>query len=179
MTLESKGVQQAYLRTLMPVDIPRTYRTRVGLCLGVACLGQYLFEELREKRGLVYGANASLYWELPGQMFLSCSTATEHERLEKTQRAFRAALNRFSEEGLSAERINNMKRGEAFATIGEQENIDTSAGCMWEAYEEDQIDMDPYKKHLRTLGRLSVESIRSTTRLHLLGKDKLGKLVGS
>ncbi len=179
VTVESKGAQQAYLQTLMPVDIPRTYRTRVGLCLGVACLSQYLFEELREKRGLVYGASASLYWELPDQVFLNCKTATEMGRLDKTQRAFRAALNRFPEEGLSAERINNIKRSEAFATIGEQENIDTSAGALWEAYEEEQTDMDPYKKHLRTLDRLSVESIRTTTRLHLLGKDKLGKLVGS
>jgi len=179
VTIKSKGVQQAYLRTLMPIEIPRTHRTRVGLCLGVACLSQYLFEELREKRGLVYGASASLYWELPGQVFLSCKTATEMGRLEKTQRAFRQAINSFSEHGLSAERINNMKQGEAFATIGEQESIDTSAGCIWEAYEDDQIDLDPYKNHLRTLERLSVESIRSTTRLHLLGKDKLGKLIGS
>jgi len=179
ITIQSGGVQQAYLQTLMPVPLPRTYRTRIGLRLGVGCLSQYLFEELREKRGLVYGASASLYWDIPGHLFLQCRTATEMEKLEKTQRAFRGALNSFSEKGLSAQRINNMKMSESMATIHDQESIETSAGCIWEAYEEDQLDMDPYEKHLHTIKRVSVESIRSTTRLHIIGKNKLGKLVSS
>ena len=177
--LVDTGVQQGHLQTLMPLAMPRTYRTRVGLCLGVACLSQYLFEELREKRGLVFEASASLYWNIPGQVFLQCETATEMGRLDKTQRAFREAINSFPEYGLSAERINNMKMGEKYATINEQEDIDSSAENMWEAYIEGQVDTDPYKKHLKLIDHLSVESIRSTTRLHVLGKYKLGKLVGS
>ncbi len=177
--LVDTSVYQGHLQTLMPLVIPRTYRTRVGLCLGVACLSQYLFEELREKRGLVYGASASLYWDIPEQVFLQCETAAEMVNLKKTQRAFREAINSFPEHGLSAERINNMKMGETYATINEQENIDFSAENIWEAYTEGQLDTDPYKKHLRLIERLSVESIRSTTRLHVLGKYKLGKLVGS
>ena len=177
--LVDTSVQQGYLQTLMPLTMPRTYRTRAGLCLGVACLSQYLFEELREKRGLVYGAAASLYWDLPGQVFLHCRTATEMGRFDKTQRAFREAINSFPEHGLSAERISNMKMGETYATINEQEDIDSSAETLWEAYTEGQVDMDPYKKHIKLIDHLSVESIRTTTRLHVLGKHKTGKLVGS
>ena len=177
--LVDKSVQQGYIQTLTPLTIPRTYRTRTGLCIGVGCLSQYLFEELREKRGLVYGASASLYWEIPGQVFLHCKTATDMSKIDKTQRAFREALNSFSEHGLSAERISNMKMSEIYATIGEQEDIDSSAENLWEAYTEDQTDADLYKKHIKLMERLSVESVRSTTRLALVGKDKLGKLVGT
>jgi len=177
--LVDTSIQQGYLQTLMPLAIPRTYRTRIGLGLGIGCLSQYLFEELREKRGLVYGASASLYWDIPGHLFLQCKTATDMEKVDKTQRAFREAINSFSEHGLSSERINNMKMGEIFVTIGEQEDIDASAENIWEAYTEDQTDTDLYKKHIKLMERLSVESVRSTTRLALTGKNKLGKLVGS
>jgi len=177
--LVDTSIQQGYLQTLMPLVIPRTYRTRIGLGLGIGCLSQYLFEELREKRGLVYGASASLYWDIPGQLFLQCKTATDMEKVDRTQRAFREAINSFSEHGLSAERINNMKMGEIYATIGEQEDIDSSAENIWEAYTEGQADTDLYKKHIKLMDKLSVESVRSTTRLALTGKDKLGKLVGS
>ena len=100
-------------------------------------------------------------------------------RLDKTQRAFREAVNSFPEKGLSVERINNMKMGEIYTTVNAQEDIDSSAAWLWDAFEEDVIDMDPYQKHIWTMSHLSVESIRTTTRLHVFGKDKLGKLVGS
>jgi predicted Zn-dependent peptidase len=177
--LVDTSVQQGYLQTLAPLPLPITYRTRTGLSLGVACLSQYLFEELREKRGLVYGASASLYWDIPGQLFLQCKTASDMGKIDKTQRAFREAINSFPVNGLSAERINNMKMGETYATVSEQEDIDSSAEALWEAYIEDQLDMDPYAKHIKLIERLSVESVRSTTRLHLIGKSKFGKLVGS
>lgn len=177
--LIDSSVQQGYLQILMPLPLPRTYRTRIGLSLGVGCLSQYLFEELREKRGLVYGASASLYWDIPDKLFLRCKTATELGKIDKTQRAFREAINNFPEHGLSAERINNMKMSELYATINEQEDIDSSADTLWEAYIEGQGGMDPYKKYVKVIDRLSVESIRSTTRLHVIGKNKFGKLVGS
>lgn len=179
ITLKDEGAQQAYLRTLMPLAMPRTFRTRTGLGLGVGCLSRYLFEELREKRGLVYGASASLYWEIPGHVFLSCRTATDMDRLDKTLRAFRDAISNFPEKGLSAERVSSIKMAEMYSTLTEQADIEESAEWLWDAYEEGQVDMDPYEKHLKTVKRLSVESIRSTTRLHVIGKAKLGKLVGS
>ena len=177
--MASSGLSQAYFQTLMPLTVPRTARTRIGLELGVDCLSQYLFEELREKRGLVYGAGASLYWELPGQVFLQCRTATDMDKLDKTQRAFREAINSFTEHGLSTERINNIKVGEVRATVNAQEDIDCSASWLWDAFEEGMVSMDPFDTQILAMSHISVESIRTTTRLHVLGKDKLGKLVGS
>jgi len=178
ITLKNNNIQQGYLQTLMPLRKPRTYRTRVGLSLGVDCLSQYLFEELRDKRGLVYGASASLYWEIPGHVFLRCKTATEMSKLDETQKAFREAIDSFPEYGLSAERINNIKMGETYATVSAKESIDSSATWLWDALEEKVVDMDPYKKHIWAMSQLSVESIRTTTRLHVLGKNKIGKLIG-
>jgi predicted Zn-dependent peptidase len=173
------SVQQGYLQTLMPLKMPRTYRTRVGLCLGVSCLSQYLFEELREKRGLVYGASASLYWDIPDQVFLWCKTATGMENVDKTQKAFRTSINNFLEFGLSSERINNMKMSELYAVTTEQAVIGSSAKNIWEDYTEGQVDINPYRKYIKLIEHLPVESIRNTTRLHVRGKYKFGKIIGS
>jgi len=177
--LVDSGAEQVHIHTLMPVVMPRLYRTRIALSLGVSCMSQYLFEELREQRGLVYGASASLYWDLPGNLFLQTKAATDMDRLEKTQRALREALNSFPHDGLSAERIRNMKMSEVYSSINNGEDIDTSAEWLWDAWEEEVTDEDPYKMHLRTIERLTEESIRSTTRLGVIGNRKLGKLVGS
>jgi len=173
----SSDAEQAHIHTLMPLAMPRLYRTRVALGLGVNCLSQYLFEELREKRGLCYSASASLYWDLPGNLFLQTKAATDEERLAKTQRALRDALNNFPYNGLLAERIRNMKMSEVYTTTSEAESIDTSAAWLWDAWEEETLKEDPYDLHLRTVEKLTMGSIRSTTRLHVIGKDKLGKLV--
>ncbi len=177
--LVDAGAEQVHIYTLKPVTMPKLYRTRIALGLGVNCLSQYLFEELREKRGLVYGASASLYWDLPGNLFLQTKTATDMGRLDKTQRALREAIHSFTQDGLSAERIRNMKMSEVYSTINAGEDIDSSATWLWDAWEEEVTDEDPYKMHLRTIERLTEESIRSTTRLGVIGKNKLGKLVGS
>ncbi len=177
--LIDSSAEQVHIHTLMPVVMPKLYRTRIALELGVDCMSQYLFEELREQQGLVYGASASLYWDLPGNLFLLTKTATDMARLEKTQRALKEALNSFPLNGLSAERIQNMKTAEVYSSVNAGEDIDTSATWLWDAWEEEITDEDPYKMHLHTVERLTVESIRSTTRLGIIGRKKLGKLVGS
>lgn len=179
ITIKRGGAQQAYLQTLMPVQVPRTYRTKIGLCLGVACLSQYLYEELREKRGLAYSVSASLYWNLPDQVFLQCKTATDPGKIDKVQKIFRETLDNFTEQGLSAKRINNMKMAELYAATEEQEDIDSSAESMWQAYTDGQVCANLHKAHVKLIERLSVESIRSTARLALIGKDKFGKLISS
>ncbi len=177
--LVDSGTEQSHLHTLMPLAMPRLYRTRIALGLGVGCLSQYLFEELREKNGLCYGSGASLYWDIPGNLFLHTKTDADLARLSKTQRILSKALADFSSEGLSADRIRNMKMSEIYASSSAAANIDTSASWLWDSWEEGMLKKDPYDLHVRTIEKLSVESVRSTTRLHIIGKHKLGKLVGS
>ena len=52
-----------------------------------------------------------------------------------------------------------------------------SASSMWDAWEWGVCDEDPYETYARAVDRLSVETIRNTTRLYTLGKKKFGKLV--
>ncbi len=177
IVIKDRDVKQGYIQTLLPLAMPRTYRTKIGLELGVECLSQYLFEELRAKRGLVYDIEAGLEWSIPGHVFLECNTATDLNKLTITQQFLQNALFRFSEEGLSTERITNMKMSEEYNTLEDQEDINSSGEWLWDAYEEKQTSVDPYKNHLKILERLSVESIRSTTRLNTVGTHKLGKLV--
>jgi predicted Zn-dependent peptidase len=159
--------------------MPRTYHAKVGLELGIACLSQYLFEELRAKRGLVYSVEAFLDWGIPGHVFMECHTATDLNKLSKTQQFLQNILLRFPEQGLSTERVTNMKMSEVYDTIQEQEDISSSGEWLWDAYEEKQTDADPYKMHLETLERLSVESIKNTTKLNVVGTHKLGKLIAA
>jgi predicted Zn-dependent peptidase len=170
------GIKQCYLQALLPLNVPRKYTTRTAIGVGVNCLSQFLFEELREKRGLVYGADASLYWDIPGRIFLHLQTATDKSLLEKTEAAFLEAIAKFPEEGLSGERIRNMKLLEEHVVTSDSEDLSTSADWMWDAWKEDVFE-DPYSNHAKTVESLSVDSIRETTRTHVKGVYKLGRLV--
>ncbi len=71
-----------------------------------------------------------------------------------------------------------MKMAELYETTCSQESIAESSAWLWDAYLNNHLKEDPFEKHIKTLDRLTVESIRSTTRLHLTGKYKFGRLVG-
>lgn len=172
---KKQELEQRHVELLKPLNRPRTIKGQVGLILATQCLSQYLYEELREKRGLCYGAKAGLYWDIPNNLFLNIETATDEERFQKTKRALSNALREFQEIGLTKQRIRNVKMYELYSTVNDMENIEESADWLWDAWE-DQVFEDPFRHHLHTLESLSHSTIRRAAAQAFGGRMKFGKI---
>ncbi len=174
ISIEKEELEQSSIQLLKPLTIPRTIKGQAALGVAVNCLTQYLFEELREKRGLCYGAKADLYWDIPGNLFLNIETDTDGERFNKTKRALRDSLQNFIKDGLTAERIRNNVMSEIYSTVGSMEQIDESSDWLWDAWQEG-IKEDPFKYQLKVLETLSPRTVRRVAQ-GFNGRAKFGKV---
>ena len=171
----ARYIEQSILYLCKPINVPRTLRSKISLEIGINCLNQYLFEELRERKGLCYEVSAELEWGIPDNLFLCISTSSSKESFKKIERNLKASLNSFLHEGLSKERIVNLKLREIYGTIGDKENIKASADWMWDAYQ-DQVYADPFESYLDILNALNTSNIKHTTQRALEGKMKITKM---
>jgi len=171
----NQEIEQSILYLCKPVYMPRTLRSKVGLEVGMECLEQYLFEELREKKGLCYGVSVGLEWNIPNNVFLYIQTASERNDFKKIEHETKVALNRFLAEGLTPERIENMKARGIYDTIGAQEDISSSPEWLWDAWEE-QIYADPFESHLEILKALNTGGVRRTVQRALSGRIKTTRM---
>ncbi len=174
VSIEKQELEQRGIQLLKPLTIPRTIKGQVALAVAINCLTQYLFEELRERRGLCYGAKAELYWDIPGNLFLNIETATDDERFNKTKRALRVALRNFMKDGLTAERIRNNTMSEIYSTVSSMEQIEDSSEWLWDAWQEG-IKTDPFKYQLKVLETLNPSTIRRAAMV-FNGQAKFGKI---
>lgn len=170
-----RPVEQALISTIKPIPFSRNLRHKAALELGLNCLEQYLFEELREERGLCYGVFVDLEDAFPDQLFLAMSTATDLERLPKMQRALKSSLENFVEKGLTNVRIQSAKAAESFSYAGAAEKVSSSANVMWDAWK-NQIYSDPFDAHLSIMDRLDNGTVRRAMTKALEGKFKIGTM---
>ncbi len=174
VSIEKQELEQSSIQLLKPLTIPRTIKGQVALGVAINCLTQYLFEELRERRGLCYGAKAELYWDIPGNLFLNIETATDDERFAKTKRSLRVALRNFMKDGLTVERIRNNTMSEIYSTVSSMEQIEDSSEWLWDAWQEG-IKTDPFKYQLKVLETLNPRTIRRAAMV-FNGQAKFGKI---
>ncbi len=170
-----KQLEQTKVQLLKPVNIPRTRVGKVALDLASSCLSQYLFEELRERRGLCYGANADIYADIPQNYFLHIKTATDEERFSQTKKALKGAFQDFMEKGLTSERIRNVRVADVYSTICAMERVDKATDWLWEAWDE-ELREDPFKVHLHILENINDSTVRRAAANALAGQTKFGKL---
>ncbi len=173
--IEKQELEQNTIQLLKPLIPPKTTKDQLALSLATECLTHYLFEELRERRGLCYSAKADLYWDIPGNLFLSIETATDSVRFDKTKKSLRKALRNFMEEGLTTERIRNNKIFEVYSTISNKEQIKESSRWLWDAWEEG-IREDPFEYQLKVLETLSNSTVRKAAIQSFGGRFKFGKI---
>lgn len=173
--IKKQELEQSTIQLLKPLPLPRTIQGKLGLTLATSCLTQYLFEELRERRGLCYGAKAELYWDIPGNLFLTVETSTDEERFGKTKKALRKSLNSFIKDGLTTERIRNNKMSEIYSTVNSRERIERSSDWLWDAWEEG-IKKDPFEYQLKALETLNHGTVRRAALQTINGRAKFGKI---
>ena len=174
-SVEKQELEQSCIQLLKPLARPRTSKGNVALEIATTCLEQYLFEELRERRGLCYQVKADLYWEIPGHLFLAIETATDDERFNKTKKALLKALRNFMADGLTTERIRNNKLAEIYSTVVSKEKIEHSSEWMWDTWAEG-IMKDPFEYHIKCLETLSPGAVRRAAARAFDGRAKFGKI---
>jgi predicted Zn-dependent peptidase len=170
-----RPVEQALIAVVKPIPFSLNLRHRIALSLGLTCLEQYLFTELREKRGLCYGVYADVEVGIQNNFFLTLSTATDLERLPKMQKALKSSLENFVEKGLTNTRIACAKAAETFDYAGSAEKVSPSADVMWDGWK-NQIYSDPFDAHLGIMEKLDNGTVRRAMTKALEGKLKIGTM---
>lgn len=170
-----RPVEQALISAVKPIPFSRNLRYRIALSLGLTCLEQYLFEELREKRGLCYGVYADVEDSIPNNFFLNLNTATDLERLPKMQKSLKSSLENFVDKGLTNGRIQCAKASETFGYASRSERVSSAADVMWDAWK-NQIYSDPFDAHLSIMDRLDNGTIRRAMSKALEGRFKIGTM---
>jgi len=168
-------MEQVLIDALKPIPYPSTLRSQIALKVGTHCLQEYLFEELREKRGLCYMVSATERMDIPNNCFMKIETATDRERLPRMRRAFREAMEKFIDEGLTKERVAHIKARDQMSVTADSENIMASADFVWEAWE-NQIYSDPFRATKDIISALDAGTIRRAMRKALDGKFKLATM---
>lgn len=171
----TRPVEQALVSAFKPIPFSRNLRTRAALSLGFICLQNYLFEELREERGLCYGVSAGMEDSIPENFLFNVNTATDLERLPKMLRFLKTSLDNFVEKGLTNTRIQSAKESEAFLYAEAAEKVNSTADVMWEGWK-DQIYSDPFDARISIIERLDNGTIRKAMARALDGKFKIATL---
>ncbi|MBD3260989.1 MAG: hypothetical protein GF334_04805 [Candidatus Altiarchaeales archaeon] len=179
LTLKKHLLEQEYLMLLKPVFVPKTRKGKMALDIAVACFSQYLFEELREKRGLCYWVSASIYDELRAgkSYYLKIRAATDVERFKKLERTVRDCVKNFKQ-AFDSQRIRNMIMAGKYETLVASERTDEATALMWESWLEGTIEGDPYKNQLDILDDLNDSYIRRVASRAFQGDMKFGKTIG-
>lgn len=175
LNIKKQELEQAHMQLIAPIPVPRTIKGKVALDIACACLAQYLFEELREHRGLVYGAEADIDNGLPGHYFLSVKTATDDVRFEKTKNALQEALRNFNRQ-LDNERIRNILTHELYNTAGASERAENATCWMWDTWIEG-IRKDPFECHREIVESLTERTVKEAAKRAFQGRMKFGKIV--
>jgi len=180
LTLRKQALEQEYLMVLKPLFVPKSPKSKLALLIAVGCLSQYLFEELREKRGLCYWVGASICDELRDgkNYYLKIKAGTDMERFKKLERTVRSCLKNFKE-AVASERIRNMVVAGKYETLVASERTDEATSLMWENWIDGTIEEDPYRNQLDILDHLNDSYIRRVASRAFQGEMKFGKIVGN
>ncbi len=175
--LQLADIEQSIIHILKPVQIPRTYRGIMAVDVACDCFSQYLFEELRDKNGLVYDAGADLFWNIPGYLYIAGSLATDRDRLSATRKVLTRILKDFIPEGLTTSRVHNAIVSQQYNFACRAEHTDSVTNELWDAWRHG-IRSNPFEMNINTLESLDYRTVKREAERALLGPWKAGRLRG-
>lgn len=175
VTVNKEDLEQCHLTLIKPIHRPKSSKRKLALLIATQALSSYLFEELREKRGLCYGAHAELHDEIPEHLFLQIKTAVDPDLYEITQDTMSQALKDI-DRCFSKERIENTITASKYHTVGDSETTEESTRQMWGTYQQG-IDSDPFDFKLDLLDNMKVSYIREVAERSFRGEMKFGRII--
>jgi len=175
VALSRPGLAQTYISKIKPLSV-RTEKQEFALALAGNALASILSEELREKRGLCYGAGCDYFDDLEDHKIVAIGTSVDHEKKAKTVTEMEKTLDRFLKELLTSDRLEESRafftRKVLQASDSTAANTTSMVNSYFEKRKGDPID-------------ISVKLLKDTTdsfairmaREHLSGKYKLCTMV--
>jgi len=147
----------------------------VNHILGGGAFSSRLFQEVREKRGLVYTVNDSLLWYTHAAVFLG-GTATRAERAGETVDLIAKEIHRLAADGPTAEELDKAKTylNSSFAL-----NLDTSSkiASLLAQLQIDDIGIDYFARRPQLINAVTLEDARRVAK-RLLDSGLLFAIVG-
>jgi zinc protease len=147
----------------------------VNHILGSGSSDSRLYQEVREKRGLVYSVSNSLVWLDHSAVFLG-GTATRADRASETVGLIEKEIRRFAEDGPTAAELAEAKSyiNSSFAL-----SLDTSSkiAAMLVQLQRDHLGIDYFQKRSAMIGAVTLADARRAAQ-RLLGNGLLVSVVG-
>ena len=147
----------------------------VNHILGGGTFSSRLYQEVREKRGLVYGVSDSLLWLDHAALFIG-GTATRADRTDETVDLVGKEIHRLAEEGPTAEELAEAKNylNSSFAL-----NLDTSTkiASFLVQLQLDHLGTDYIERRPAMIGAVTLDDARRMAK-RLLDNGLLVTVVG-
>ncbi len=173
-----RGIEQAYVYLMKPVEWGKNIRERAALDIATAALSNYLFKEIRDKQGLCYGIYALLSDIIPKkELFLTIPTSVSHQDLAKSSTAVTDCIDRFLEEGMASKIINGARISLIRSTIDGEECIESITHTMASWYLTGYRS-DPFESTYDLFKTTSESLVKKVAQKNFSGEFKIGTMVG-
>jgi zinc protease len=147
----------------------------VNHILGSGSSDSRLYQEVREKRGLVYSVSNSLVWLDHSAVFLG-GTATRADRAGETVSLIEKEIRRFAEDGPTAAELAEAK---SYVTSSFALSLDTSSkiAAMLVQLQRDRLGIDYFQRRSAMIAAVTLADARRVAK-RLLGNGLLVSAVG-
>jgi len=170
-----EGEAQVYFTGIKKLDFKQTPKNIIIGRIMTKVLSDYLFEEIREKRGLSYGIQVNLETDIPGASYIVAFTYTDAGRADDMKRVLVQAVLDFPKH-LTEERIHRSKMGFLRATMESERSSGEIAKIVGQDFLDGSTE-DPLAFRYRILEEVSNNTIRNFASTYISNeKIKLGIL---
>lgn len=172
--LYKQDIPQSFINLVSPgIDYkdPDYYAGNVmNFILGGSGFGSRLTEEVREKRGLTYGINSSLY-DMDHVSGFSIGLSTENKNAGEALKIIRAELRRMRDQGVTAEELKNAQSYLIGSLPLGLSSTSAIAGAVL-SLQVDDYPMDHYDRYPDLIAAITQDDIKRVAQ-RLLDPDKM------
>lgn len=175
LSLRRPGEEQVNVQLLKPLAVKTTPREKIKTHITAQLFNNYLFKEIRERRGLSYGIEAGLYEDVPNHTYLHITTFTDRERLRTFKRELFNAIKDFPSQ-ITTTQIHEAKMSYLRTLMVGEENVSDITNCLGNAFLAG-IKKDPFEINYSVIETLGERAINNFIKEHYSGDFKLGQLL--
>ncbi len=173
-----KGIEQAYIYCMKPVEWGNNLRERAALDIAVSALSDYLFKEIRDRQGLCYGISPHLLEVVPKKEITLCiPTSVSLSNLIKTPGAIMDAIDKFLEKDLTSDNINRGRVSLLSVLMFGEESVDCITHSMATWYLSG-YKSDPFESVSSILESTTDRAVRKAAEKNFSCDFKIGTMVG-
>lgn len=170
-----EGLSQYLVMVAKPLHADYNEKELVASMIGIEVLKNYLFVELREKRGLCYFVTPRVFDDIPGHNFLEILTASKPDSGKTLARQVKKSLENFPMEGLTPDKIEQARKAVMRLSLEEESNVSAIAITMGVSWLEGRKS-DPFEHIQKRVPNVSDRLVKEVVCKEFSGAFKLGVL---